>query len=649
MTEFPRTVPPALSFSTGSGRSSRLRRVASWLAVPILIEVLSWQAVGLLGGTNLDQSWQAGLEMALHFHLAFGPQVIFTYGPLGFLAIGNAAGMTAVWYGSLAVISLLYTIVLRFALSAAIYHSARRSYGGLAGFVLALVAVTVTSAYFADLTVVLIVLVWALGTDLASREDLLLVATLALVAAVESLEKISIGGTAIVMVAIYALSANTGQRRLRQIGVTLLAYVIALLSLWLVVGEPLSALPDYARGSYEITAGYSAAMSTTQRGLGWTVAAAIIFGLLGAWLAWTTSVAFTRRRRLAVVVLWAVFWFSAFKEGFVRQDAAHVPIFMAAMVGGVFAFRLQRRVIGLGVACLALGVCSWMGVLGVGVAQVFHPGSSISALRSDVTQILDSSDRAKLLAKSTASVLTAGKLPRGSVRLLRGHTVAIYPDQIALVWAYRLDWRPLPVLQSYSAYTPWLDRLDANYLASSYGPQRIIIQAGTSDVDDRFLSFDEPYATMAIFCRYRPLLLSKDYGIFARASDRCSARHKLKTVTARWGQTVHVPAPPTARSLVLAVVTGTRPSGSESIEGALLKPTEREVTLNGYGPLRLVAAVTADGLPMTAAPGVDYRWPYTVTPLASRIAISQKRANQPSSKLTYAFYYITVHPRGSGS
>ncbi len=100
--------------------------ITNWLLAPLLVEMLSWQGISLFGGASLDQSWQAGLEMALHFHLAFGSQVIFPYGPLGFLTVGSAGG-TAVWYGSLAIVSLAYTIALRFALSAAIYHAARRS------------------------------------------------------------------------------------------------------------------------------------------------------------------------------------------------------------------------------------------------------------------------------------------------------------------------------------------------------------------------------------------------------------------------------------------------------------------------------------------------------------------------------------------
>src|SRR5579863_8293968 len=91
---------PDLALSGTTDAWSR-QKLISWLLVPLIVEILSWQGMQLVGNALLDSSWQAALEMALHFHLAFGPQVIFTYGPLGFLTLGDGASTISVWYGSL--------------------------------------------------------------------------------------------------------------------------------------------------------------------------------------------------------------------------------------------------------------------------------------------------------------------------------------------------------------------------------------------------------------------------------------------------------------------------------------------------------------------------------------------------------------------
>ena len=65
-------------------------------------------------------------------------------------------------------------------------------------------------------------------------------------------------------------------------------------------------------------------------------------------------------------------------------------------------------------------------------------------------------------------LMVAFQMPAAdALALLRGHTVAVEPYENQLAWAYRLKWRPLPVLQSYTAYTTGLDQEDASFAASA--------------------------------------------------------------------------------------------------------------------------------------------------------------------------------------
>jgi len=580
--------------------------------------------------------------MALHYHLTFGSQVIFTYGPLGFLAVGNALGMTT-WYGDLALISLLNAILVRYLLSVAILQAARRTYGLLAGFLLAVVGVAIASAEFADLSILLIALVWAARTRLDLRTELIVCAVAGGAAAVELLEKVSLGATAVVMVAIYALSMNRGRRRALSAAAGGAGFVVVLALLWIALDQPLTALPGYIRVSYEITSGYSAAMSATQSGIGWALTAAFVLGAYGLWAVGHATRDMVTRRRVGVTLLWLLFWFSAFKEGFVRADSSHAAIFFGAMVGGLFAFRLRWGYRKLGLIGLAMAVCVSLASLGASFTQVVHPAGSVSAMVSDAHQLISPGDRSKLVRKTRSNVLKAEPLPRGSLALLRGHTVAIYPEEIAVVWAYRLNWQPLPVLQSYSAYTSWLDNKDAEFLASRRAPSRLIVQAGWQSIDYRFLSFDEPKTALQIFCRYKPLLRNEQYGIFARTSDRCSRPKPIETIRAAWGQTIHVPTPPGSRWLVIGKILGTQPSGLEALVGALFKPAERAITIRSTW-LRLVPGTAGDGLPLLTSGGVDYPYPYSVTAEASTFVVTKGSGPQPSSHdaLTYRFFAIRV-------
>ena len=54
---------------------------------------------------------------------------------------------------------------------------------------------------------------------------------------------------------------------------------------------------------------------------------------------------------------------------------------------------------------------------------------------------------------------------------LAGHTLAAETLEDGITFAYPgLRWDPEPVLQSYSAYTSYLDKLDASFLSSPGRP-----------------------------------------------------------------------------------------------------------------------------------------------------------------------------------
>lgn len=58
------------------------------------------------------------------------------------------------------------------------------------------------------------------------------------------------------------------------------------------------------------------------------------------------------------------------------------------------------------------------------------------------------------------------------------------PALASLAWAQRVPWPPLPVFQTYVAYTGSLDRRNASALASPGGPPRIVRHVGPARAPD---------------------------------------------------------------------------------------------------------------------------------------------------------------------
>ena len=63
-----------------------LRPHAPALLAAAIVTLVSWPVVGnLWPRLDLDGSWEIALRQALHDGLDFRPDLVFTYGPLGWL------------------------------------------------------------------------------------------------------------------------------------------------------------------------------------------------------------------------------------------------------------------------------------------------------------------------------------------------------------------------------------------------------------------------------------------------------------------------------------------------------------------------------------------------------------------------------------
>jgi hypothetical protein len=412
----------------------------------------------------------------------------------------------------------------------------------------------------------------------------------------------------------------------------------SVLVLWVATGQPVGALPDYVLNSARISLGYGAAVGVEAPGLGWQYPAAFVALALGLWAAWQMTRTLRSRQRAGVLALWLVFWFFAFKEGFVRHDPQHDVFFFGPMLGGFLAFHWRGRQRLIAVAGIAALVVFALEAQTTTLTAHLDLSRNLSTAFDQVRDVLSPSRRASLISAGRAQIEATEPIDPIALRLLRGHTVEIWPSEIALAWAYGLDWDPLPVLQSYSAYTTALDKLDAAALTSSHAPQRILFLAGPGP-DGRVVSFDEGLTSRAILCRYRELYANRTMAVLALGPDRCSQPILISTVKAGWDQPVPIPHPPTPHSLVSVDIHGVSVSGWESVESFFYKPAERSIRLDNGTPHRLVPGTATDGLPLAASPGADYQAPFNITAHAHTIAVLKHGTAASSGQpITYSFY-----------
>jgi len=629
-------------------KGPRLRRATRascvWVLTPLLIFAFAWRPVDLVPRAGSDHSWVGALQIAAHNGLSFGTQVVFTYGPLGFLANPQ------LWYAHLGEMSFAYLLLIRFGLVLALFAGAKRAFGVLTS---ALLAFSIASAvgfvtYPAEAVAFFIVAVGAILQKADAGRSIAIALAAGAFTGIEVLVKLSVGIWLMVLTAIFACTLS-GRRR-NYLLAAMTGFVLTLLLGWSVSGHGLGALPSYVRNGAQILIGYGPAMSIEQPGLGWEYVVVPFAVALGVWGILQMTRLHQPRQRWGIALLWVVLAFFLFKEGFVRHDSGHAVVCLGGLLGGFMAFRWSPDYRPFGLAGIAamfimlLAAQSSIPGQPQSLVEPFNPLSNMGFLASELHGITSELKRAQLIREGRAAIQAADRVDSRSLALLQGRTVSVYPTEIAIIWAYGLTWHPLPVLQSYSAYTPTLDEVDADALTSRRAPERILYVAGGS-IDGRVLSFDEGITSRSLLCRYRTMRATQTLVVLGHSLNRCAAVRRLSVVHADWGQAVSVPRP-RARMLVYVRIDGVNPRGLESVRSLLFRPHTREVVLDG-APHRLVSANAIDGLPLRAAPGVDFPGPAKLAPDAATIAVAKDGQGRTGRRpITFSFYSEFISPSG---
>ena len=425
--------------------------------------------------------------------------MVWTYGPLGFLKVPS------LWYLDTGLLAIAYRVVTHLALLCVLFAMARRSFNVVVAAVIVLIAGT-------QIDDALPILAFALGLWLVLRPPspaatpwIALVA--GMVAGEELLGKVNTGVTVAALLGV-ALIALPG-RPWARLAIFGAGALVSLLVLWVAIGEPLSALDDYALNSARVVSGYSVGQATEDPSRTWEYSAALIVTVAVTAGMWLGTAALPLRARLGALALWAVLAFLSFKAGFVRHDAHSQQFFAATLLAlPAFPWPRERRLVGLLVFALAL--TAFIGVSGQRLRDMLTPIDRGRTALTDLRLLVEPS-RARAIRDSGRVAVQQGEaLDPSLLALLQGHTVHVLPTEAAVPWAFSLPWRPLPIMQGYQAYTPALDHLNATALTGPRAPERVLLNR-LGGLDGRYTPWDEPETTRTLLCRYRPLRDSGDW------------------------------------------------------------------------------------------------------------------------------------------
>jgi hypothetical protein len=581
------------SLAVSPGLRSLVTGLRRWPAVWVVAAAAVTTAVtvpAVVGPaeSGLDPSWRVGLELAAARHLDFGTEIVFTYGPLGFLFLPH---LVVTW---VSVLAFVYTMASGFLLAGTLLYSALKSFHPLIAVPLAYVLAWAPIDRGSVLAVCL--LVWSVhALQGAIRPELIswLAPLGAAIAGFEMLIKLHVGAISlgIVLVATWLTSPS----RLRAVATASAAGVVTVVVLFAATGNSLTGLPDWIKSAREVTSGYSASAALEQPGLEWHYLAAAALPMTIGLLMWSQTAVLGRVRQAAAVSFFAIFAFAAFKLGFVRHAGQHPQFFFASVAIASLAARWSGRARWGVLATSLIALVIAFDLSQTTARSLIDLEPRLNAVASQVRTLTTDSRRATLIQAGKQSIRDQLQVEPQVLRHLVGRTVHVAPYEASAVWGYELRWRPVPAFQHYIAsMSAALDQRNADFLTSSRAPQRVLRMRGTVGLDNTYTPFEAPETFFTIMCRYREVAASERWQALARDTARCGPSRLIATEPLRNGELIPVPAAPHPNDLVYARLT-LAPSIGSRLRDFFFKPTHLpSVTLDEAITYRYTSATAAD-------------------------------------------------------
>lgn len=584
---------------------------------------------------GLDASWRTALHLAAEDRVRYGSELMFAYGPLGFLSVPDP------YFGRSSLAAMMASSAIQAGACVLLLTFARRSFS--LALALGVAYLGARAMMSLEIPEMMVVIAFFSGVELIrqGRTRSVSIWFLASAGAFAGLALLGKINTGIVVMSIGLIASAFAVRPWwRGSAIFSAAAFGAALAGWLVSGQRIEDLVPYVNLSADIVTGYSAAMGVEGGPLVWLMFAAGICMAVLAAVGKEVSSGWSWGARLGLVLIGVVLGFASWKTGFTRW---HYQFFFATAVLAVFPLMLNAAAAKVTAWALVALFLAYIGAVSADPVRFLDPVPSLTRAGEVGRLVLDNSYRASVVASERAQMQAAYALSPEALDLLHHGTVHTDALETGVLWAYpELEWAPVPVFQVYQAYTADLDAANAGALASARGPD-FLIREPIYAIDGRNPWWETPQAILQIVCRYREVLVTGRWQIVERSDSRCGEEQQIGEVHARMGDVIEVPAA-SPNQIVTARIYGLEPSLEDRIATLLLRGPEWNVTVNDTQTFRLVPAHASSPLLMSLPSSFDYTPPNSLPAAVTSLSVTRVGDDTKRADIVVEFFAIEFAP-----
>lgn len=534
--------PLEIVASAGTSPYRRIK-IATWVAAACLtLFSMIYLPTDVIGPELMDPSIQGALGYFAEKQTQFGPEIMFTYGPLGYL-------VPEIYDGLFFKRKLISELISKLFMTIALVCIAKRlPYLNRALFFCSIwiLAPRFGHSYPEVLFYFCMAAVAAVGAvSVSPRRNFFLVPALCFLAFVSLIKfTLLVYSTFIVLL----LSAYWASRKCWKACLLLpSAYVAFIFALWAMAGQKVMNFPSWISTSLEVVSGYQQCMGLEPNAGILPLALAVAATAVALFVISIYALRKNLSMSVPLLCLAGGYWVS-WKHGLVRADD-HVNLFFgfsllgfAALPAFVDLARTRARILDA-LSILGFGLC----LAGIYVQNSVFLTEAHSYAASHLFQTIRNLTFVTSYEKRMeAQLLTERK--RAECPQIKaevgGATVDMFGYNQAIVLLNDLNYQARPVFQSYGTYTPLLIRANANFYRSSRAPSYVISSLAT--VDDHFPSEDDSEALRVLLLDYDLVLAEKGWLLWRRLAFPRAGKDELaalETIEKRFGQEIPLPGP----------------------------------------------------------------------------------------------------------
>ena len=321
------------------------------------------------------------------------------------------------------------------------------------------------------------------------------------------------------------------------------SYAVLYFIFWFFIYHNFQGSIDYLWSTFQFVKGYSAM----------AVQAENHWKLLGTALALFFLIpAFYRDTRIRLLYgLFLLTLFSAWKHSYSREEEIHLTVFYNCLILFFFIFIVYVnyvRIVQLALIVTVL-ICVHRNTELTG-NYFLDDRISLNSFNNFNEAFFNYKQFADEALQASADSVQRKKLPDDALKIIGNKSIDFFPTELGYVAANKVNWKPRPVIQSYSAYTEWLDKQDAQYFASENSAQFILWEFNSDrwggnnfgEIDNRYVLNNEPDAIYQLLNHYKAVYKNSTFILFKKVTaENLEPARTVKTESATWNQWIKVP------------------------------------------------------------------------------------------------------------